>query len=283
MNIEDLKHLIPPYVAGTLSQDEKKLVDHELKTSDELRQELSFWLHARVATESHFEYLQEGHVASETITAYAEGTIKSESERETVEQHLNQCTSCSDEVALVRKTILPVASEVQRPNQKEVTSLFERLFGQLFKPVIAVPVGIIAVIFFVIIINRQLEQIGRSVSVTLEYQSVPRGNNGNRLPELNLSQDVTMVEATLIVPEPSQASWYSVQLVPPSGVAIPLIDTLKNYSNEGGSVRLKIEIPVRNFTQSNEKYTITVQELSSTPEEQFSGEMYEMQFRAVRK
>ncbi|MBI5215099.1 MAG: zf-HC2 domain-containing protein [Ignavibacteriae bacterium] len=278
-----MKHLIPPYVAGTLSQDEKKLVDHELKTSDELRQELSFWLHARVATESHFEYLQEGHVASETITAYAEGTIKSESERETVEQHLNQCTSCSDEVALVRKTILPVASEVQRPNQKEVTSLFERLFGQLFKPVIAVPVGIIAVIFFVIIINRQLEQIGRSVSVTLEYQSVPRGNNGNRLPELNLSQDVTMVEATLIVPEPSQASWYSVQLVPPSGVAIPLIDTLKNYSNEGGSVRLKIEIPVRNFTQSNEKYTITVQELSSTPEEQFSGEMYEMQFRAVRK
>lgn len=283
MTIEELKHLIPMYVANTLSQEEKEKLERELKTSDELQQELSFWLYARVATESHFGYLQEGHVASEMITAYAEGTILSENERHLVEEHLHQCATCSDEVVLLRKTIVPVESEVREPNQKEVTSLFERLFGQSFKPAFAIPLGIVAVILFVIVINREPEQLGRSVSLELVYQSVPRGNNGNRLPELILFQDVTMVEATVVVPEPSLASWYSVQLLQPNASAITVVDTLRNFSKEEGAVRFNIEIPVDYFTQSNEKYTIIVQELSPAHEEQFSGEMYEMQFRVVRK
>ncbi len=283
MTIDELKQLIPMYVANTLSQEEREVLEREVKSSEELRREVSFWRHARAATESHFDYLQEGHLTSEIITAYVEETLQSENERQTIEQHLQQCVSCNDEVDVLKKTIIPTEPSRMRPTRKDPSTFFERLIGQLFKPIVAVPVGVTVVILVLLLINKQPELTERSVPLTLEYQSLPRGNNGDRLTEVLLESDITMIQTTLIVPEPAQTSWYSVHLIPPDRIPIRIVDTLRNYSTEGRSVRLNVEIPAQHLSKTDGTYTITVQELSSELEQQFSGEMYEIQFTVVRK
>lgn len=280
MNIEELKHLIPLYVAGTLSPEEKDWVEQELKTSEELQQEVSFWLHASVAAQSHFTYLAEGHLPSETITAYAEGRIGSPNERQMVETHIRQCESCREEVELLKQTLVPTG-------QKQVVPLpepgfLEQLLGKFFKPALAFSVVVIAAFIFVLVINRKPEFVRNTAFLTLEYQTIPRDPGKNHLPVLSLTNEITNVTLTLIIENPSQPTWYNILLVPSIGAAIPL-DTLRTFTQKGKNVQLQVDVPLHHFSSATEQYTMSVHELSPTGDEQFEGEIYEMQFRVVRK
>jgi anti-sigma factor RsiW len=52
MNIDELKELLPFFVAGTLDPGERKQVEEALGTSKELRKDLKFWQRTKIVVEA---------------------------------------------------------------------------------------------------------------------------------------------------------------------------------------------------------------------------------------
>jgi anti-sigma factor ChrR (cupin superfamily) len=102
MTFEETKYLLPPYLAGSLTPEQRAAVQEALKIHPELRDELKFWNGILQAT--LLDLAEEGlHPISEQIVTYAEGTLHSGEERLTVEGHLQTCAPCCEELLLLKE------------------------------------------------------------------------------------------------------------------------------------------------------------------------------------
>jgi hypothetical protein len=102
MTFEETNYLLPLYLAGSLTPEQRAAVQEALKIHPELRDELKFWNGILQAT--LLDLAEEGlHPISEQIVTYAEGTLHSGEERLTVEGHLQTCAPCCEELLLLKE------------------------------------------------------------------------------------------------------------------------------------------------------------------------------------
>jgi hypothetical protein len=101
MDLERIRELLPFYVNGTLTPDERAMVEEALASSIELQRELRFWERAADALhETH------GHLSAQQIVERAKGKTSAD-DRQTQDRHLARCTECSE---LLQRTQATLAS-----------------------------------------------------------------------------------------------------------------------------------------------------------------------------
>jgi hypothetical protein len=105
MDLERIRELLPFYANGTISPEERQLVDDALASIEDLRKELHFWQHAA-------EYLhgKGEHLSAQQIVDHARGTLPG-NVRAAQDQHLALCPECSDLFRQTQASLSSLAAE----------------------------------------------------------------------------------------------------------------------------------------------------------------------------
>lgn len=90
MDMHSVRDLLPFYVNGTLTPEERRLVDEALAASEELHEDLLFW--QRAASTLHEA---QGHLTAARIVERAQGRTPN-SDRAAQDRHLEVCPDCRD-------------------------------------------------------------------------------------------------------------------------------------------------------------------------------------------
>ena len=206
MSTDDLKHLLPYYVAGTLEPDERRRVDEALSVSDELRSDLQFWQDSQAAISVFAQHAAAGHVTAREIVDFAVGIIPND-RRERVERHLQSCSQCYEEFHLVRASLLTGGSTPPVRTGRLLS------FVRSFRLVYALPVLVIATVTLLVLTrsDRGLQQsasrpaalpggVDDRTSLRLTYQPEYRSASPESIATLRLGPQPSLVDVFIAIP-----------------------------------------------------------------------------------
>jgi hypothetical protein len=203
----ELVDLIPLYVTGKLSDDQKATIERELPKSAELRDEIAFWQSARGAVQKEAAYSLAGHLTSERIVDYARGAISSPLEKANIEHHLQGCQRCRLDLETIRPAFV-------RPERAVSSSFFEQLiYGvadsvrsagrqglkAVFRPIYALPLLAILVVS-VILLYEFGEDEAHPISIALQFQTQARSSSAREVQTIKLAEEVTVVHLSVPIP-----------------------------------------------------------------------------------
>lgn len=207
MEKSELVDLIPLYVTGKLSEEQKAALDRELPNSPELRDELAFWQAAHAAAGREAVHSLAGHLTSEQIVDYARGVMSNSVEQSHIEQHLQACKLCLLDFETIRPAFM-------QPARATSSSFFERLVHGLaevarsaagqslrgaFRPLYVVPLlAILAVP--VILLYQSDKQRAYPVSIALQFQTQTRSSSSREVQTIKLPEEVTVVHLSVPIP-----------------------------------------------------------------------------------
>jgi len=201
MELADLKKLIPYYIAGTLAEKEKLLVEDGLIRFPELKAEIQFWRRARRATIENSAFEALGHPSAEALVDYAEGLFVSEpGTAASIREHLRECRECSTEYDMIAGTL---AQPKQYPEPRDwAGELMERLKAWFRIPyAIARPVPALAAALVVVFAAVFFWQTPSDhVSMTLQYEVHTRADPGGDIPVLQMEDGTQTVEFDVEIP-----------------------------------------------------------------------------------
>ena len=262
MEKSDLVDLIPLYVTGKVSDEQKAAIERELPNSKELREEFAFWRAARVVARKEAAYSAAGHLMSEQIVDYARGMISNPLEKLEIQQHLQACKLCSEDLgsiesAFFQPTPVPSPTFSQRLIQeltKTVRSVGELLvsvpksgsgLAMVFRPIHALPLVAVLVVSG-IIIYQMASPKGYPFSFALQFQTQERSPNASELQTLILPQKVSVLHLSIPIPhatlQPALGN-ITLTLSPPDEKQIHLIQGLSWSVGSDAFDTAKVEIP----------------------------------------
>lgn len=267
MEISEVSKLIPLYVAGSLSDQERRAVEEALAGSAELRKELEFWKQAQIAARLY----DPTHPSAEAIVNYAEGKVAGQ-EHLTLELHLQQCADCRHELEIVRETY-PVAESMidERRSTDEVNVL--ELFREFFRTIrtgYLMPASVLVVlgVFLVVVLYRTAQvpdavaprvQEPKLIALVLDYTTQLRSTGKQQLTRLIVPDTIDAVSLTLRIPRSIEAARYAVEFTPPSGLISYTQDSI-NASQYDESLDQITAIIKRSYFRSTGTYRVRVTE-----------------------
>jgi anti-sigma factor RsiW len=213
VNKSELFDLIPLYVSGKLSDEQKTAIEHEMSRSKELQEEVAFWRAGQAATRDEANYRGAAHLTSEQIVDFARGSILDPLTKREVERHLQACTLCNDDLATIRPSFIKSAPTALQRLIQQITmfvmSLRELLTGErgetrpaILRPAYALPLVAILVVSS-IMIYRLTIPVMAPVSFALQFQTQERSTNGSTLQTLSLPRSTGAVHAAIPIPHAS--------------------------------------------------------------------------------
>ena len=205
MTKDEVVHLIPFYVAETLSAAERVAVEEGLRTWPDLAQDLRFWKKTSQAVHLRAQFEAEAHPSAEELLAYAEWSLTDPQSRVKIARHVQGCTSCSDAYSLLREAEPPRAPHKPRPLERAIE------FARSLRPVYLIPVVITAVLA-VLIVPRLLRS-PQEVQLFLTYEEETRAAAPGAYPILHLNDDVETLNFTIAIPHVAETGvLYNVDL-----------------------------------------------------------------------
>lgn len=198
MEKSELVDLIPLYVTGNLSDEQKGAIERELPNSPELREEIAFWKAAHVAANHEAAFSLSGHLTSERIVDYARGAITSPVERAETERHLQGCHLCRRDFESIRTAfVTPMAPRSPVVSRRLLPELWKSL--KKVRLIYALP--LIALLLVTgILMYRMRNPEPQPISFALQFQVQDRFAVLGKPPTLLLPQDAGTVH--LFVPIP---------------------------------------------------------------------------------
>ncbi len=259
MDKSELLDLIPPYVTGKVSDEEKAAIERELPNSKELRDEIAFWRSARVATRKAAAYSAGGHLTSEQIVDYVREAISNPKEKLVIERHLQACDFCAEDLEIVKPAYEPSRSFFQRVIAQTKTTL--KLVGEFFvppqlpggkrglamvlRPIYALPMLAVLVVSGVIIYQLTSPQ-EYAVSFALQFQTQDRSSGSGEVPTLTLDKRATVIHMSVPIPhaiiQPTMGN-ITLTLFPPDEKPIQLTQGLSWSVGSSTFDTAKVEIP----------------------------------------
>lgn len=250
MELAEMKELLPFYVAGTLSVEQRSAIDQALATSEELRTELQFWQRAEAVVRARSEMTAAGHLSSRDLVDRAMGTMPGERIL-VVDQHLQSCRKCAEEFSLVKQSAGQIASVPEIPQRVVAAAL------KWLRPLYAVPAAVAALAVIVLVFRSPEEPLQPATSPALPSPPIVRA------PE---PEGETAAFSLTYRPEMRSASRHDTAVM--------------TLASNHDSVRLVVAIP-RNTT-AGIQYRLTMESRSAGPQringlvQRFaSGEVYD--------
>lgn len=300
MTLNEVKELLPLYVSGSLSAEQKRDVQQALEVHPELNEELRFWQGMKQATLADAAYEQQ-HPSAEQIVRFADGTLPAGEEWLLVENHLRSCESCRDELSLVQES-----TQENRTVRKPATpaGLFSFLAGKkFFRPALAFSLLVVAVAAGIYlkshesppqqadvlpqaketasVVAPKAEHVKRTAFVlpytgTLRYPFVTRSS----MPVLVLDDSVVLVDVTIPVEHSAIAAGYRVDVTTPKGSRTKLADAVQPAAGTDGQ-RLLLAVKREQFSAEG-KYVLEVREILKEGIPDIDPEEYRFEFEVRR-
>jgi len=241
MEKSELLDLIPLYVTGKVSGNQKAEIEKELPHSRELREEFAFWSSAQVAARNAMANSAEGHVRSEQIVDYARGAIVNSKEGLEIQLHLQACALCREDYESVAPAF---AGRVAPIRQRSVLERFRSVIQIMLRPAYAV--SAVAVVILCVIVFRD-EILGPSehhLSFALQYQLQDRSANSGAIPTLALDKHATVIHLSVPIPHATiQPMHYSLTLSSPDAKEISLVEGLAWSQGSANFDTAKVAVP----------------------------------------
>lgn len=297
MNIDEIRKLLPLYVAQQLESAERTEIEQALKDSEELRSELRFWEHAKRATILHSEMRSEGHLAAEQIVEYAEGVVSDPQERMGIESHLQSCVSCRKEYDTI-KELQERDRPVAKPAKKHPILEFIKK-GKLAYAIPALAILVLGILFFwreprpqqVItqlpkdsVVVPQKKELVKYAALVLQYAGTMRDPQGkkNTISVLILDETISAVELTVPVEHSALAAGYLVRLSSPKDETATLSDSQRVTRFRGKLDALRLTIERDRFAEPG-RYTLFVREVLRRRVTGIEPEEYRYEFEVRKK
>jgi len=232
---ERYEELIPAYLDGRLSTDDRQRLEAAIRDDAELRQEVAEQRRLLVGLDL-LDKVRGKHIDSELLALYAEDSPDlDDAERSAVEAHLKECPECREELDLCVQVVhLPERQVItERPSwvQQIVDALFPTSFA--VRPVL-VYTAVVLLVFGAYYISN-LDQPALTASARFELNSVAvRGGPDESV--LTLEPGLQVIVLDLILPTEEGRS-YDLTLADSKGV--PLL----TYHAIPHALPLTIEIP----------------------------------------
>ncbi len=308
MDIEELRNLIPDYVANRLDGTERKVVEDALPRSEELRKELEFWARLKAATRAQAEYLSEGHLTPEQIVEYVEGNDIHEMLAH--EKHLQACGACRREVELIRQAPTRQTFEQDEPGAIHAQKSWMRSLSALFRPAFAVPAALaVAVLlyFFLqpkvrIVPPQGAEEAERADSTKSPLAAIapqPKGvahlllypqlglratSGAERESLLHYDTAKSLVALSLVVPRSDVTLGYNATLSSPSGASVHIQDSVISFARGAISDTVKTQIAMPSFANEEGRWRLWLTEiLKPEAKGRLEEETIEFEFRVKKK
>jgi hypothetical protein len=196
MDLEKIRGLLPFYVNGTLTPDERALVEEALASSIELQRELRFWERAADALHE-----TRGHLTAQQIVERAEGKTPADN-RKTQDLHLARCTECNELLHTTQATLLSTGAGEQSPPRTRF-AVWKYAVAAIF---------LFAVIVIVVRDAPPLypdaqqppipdiTEIRTIPSITLTYQPVMRASDGRQPALVTLNDTDSLIHVRFAIP-----------------------------------------------------------------------------------
>jgi hypothetical protein len=291
MKTSPLSELLPLYVAGSLSDNDRRRVEAGLQTSPLLREELAFWQGVQHPARAH----DPAHVSAEAMVSYAESTMPAAA-RSSVEAHLENCLSCRHELEIIRKTydLTGQAPNGHRPGEERGVWKLSRDFIRTLRRPYAIPatvtVLVAALVLSILVLDRR-EQPPVTTSRTntpvlhrhallLEYVPQLRATHNGNPVKLLLSPEDEIVEISIMVPRSVDSVRYSLALLLPSGkeVRIPELFSPSRHGEDLDSIGFSLH---RSRFSSDGRYGVLATEVLPK-NTRLTPESYEYSFEVRR-
>jgi len=170
-----LRELLPWYLAGTLSEDEKAQVAKHLQDCHDCRKEFEEIQNLGDAADHYGDVLFTKHIASDKLVLFAEAPRSLDApERKNIEAHLSECTNCREELKLLQgleSTLTQDKAPVKKKENSDwLSNFFLNLKNTLF-PVVLKP----AFAYFLVLLLAYPAWQGLQKPGTAEMQSASSG------------------------------------------------------------------------------------------------------------
>jgi hypothetical protein len=224
----DIIDLIPLYVQGRLNAAEGRIVLEQIQQSPELQKELSLWkgIHSIRRELPRFEF--SAHPLPEQLDRFAQGKINQLSNEYTeIRKHLQECSSCTDDVDQLRQVVKLIPEEHPRAHEEQ-SEWTRSIFGLRLPTIRALaPVfSFLVVMFAMFVIFQRTGEQGDIATVMLKPQYEKRSvTDSNNLPEMQvfLKQNTNEVIFTFSTDHLDIPDYqYVINLTPKSGTPIEL-------------------------------------------------------------
>jgi hypothetical protein len=299
MNIDELKGLLPDYVAGRLTASERKKVDDALPHSPELQKELEFWKQLKAATLAETEYLAEGHLTPEQIVGYVDSADMTT--KLAYEKHLQVCDACRNELEVARGALAEDELGVARNGES-----WSQLLAKYLRPAYVIPVALALAIYLLIkpppppspnykVALPPLDTTGSQLVTPMKSKGIayillrPRigvrsaSSGGERESLLHYDSSKHMVALSLIVQHSAITQGYRVTIASPLGSRLQVSDTATALVR-GAEDTVNASVAMSLFKHEEGRWTIRLEEiLKPEARGKVEGEIHEYDLRVKKK
>jgi hypothetical protein len=254
MTEEEIRQLIPLYVAKTLGPEEQKAVEEGLRQWPELQKDLEFWTNTSSAVLAQATFEAEAHPSAEDLVAYTEWTLKEPARRLEIERHMRECTTCSEAYSLLRDTeeIRPIPGPSLLDRVKEL--------AKSLKFVYVVPTLALAALVAVILVPRLLWP-PETAHLILTYE--PETREVSTLPLQVLQLNATTEDVKFMFAFPHNAATtatYDVGLQQDQSSIETLFTAMKPLHQGLPNDSLTVTVPAKRLAGSAREYRIVITE-----------------------
>lgn len=241
MEKSELLDLIPLYVTGKVSDDQKAAIENELPHSKELREEFAFWRSAQVAAKNAAANLAEGHLRSEQIVDYARGAVLNPKEGLEIELHLQACASCREDYEIVKPSF---DNKVILLPRRPVHERLRRGLQTMLRPAYAVSALAVMIVCVIVFRDRLFEPSERPVYFALQFQLQDRSANSSEIPTLALDKRVDVIRMSVPIPRATiPPMHYSLALSTPDAREISLVEGLAWSQGSSNFDTARVAVP----------------------------------------
>ncbi|HEY6191108.1 MAG TPA: hypothetical protein VI215_02145 [Bacteroidota bacterium] len=259
MNPEEIRKLIPFFVAGTLDPEERKIVEEELRRSPELEDEVKYWRNARRALLSEEEQAREEHLTPANIIDYIEEKLSGD-HFATVERHLSRCESCNEDVKAIRDTYGTEARPI--PGARTGDGILEILRSVRLSYVL--PAIAAATLAVFLIVKHYSPRQADHLRIVLGYQPQLRGPEEQVISRFVIGQDTRFVNFVLAVPHTAIASTrYAAWLANPDGLDRLLAKELQPAVVTANEDTVKVSVGMEVFPRDG-IYSLSISEMAES-------------------
>lgn len=241
--------MIPAFLAGTLSDADRKAFEEELARNPELQQELADTRFLKVGIDL-LESLDAEHPTAGILVTYAEapGDLDDRTRAE-VEAHVRWCSECRQDIEMTRES-LAVGDESRAVIERSILSRFrDWLSARLSAPVLAAVVT--AMLVIAVLIGYQLPGQRETDVATYEItDAVQRGVEEEKT--ITIDRKAELVVFRLILPT-LEGAIYTVTLLDEHGEGVLVIP------NRRHALPMEIIVPTAYLSEGQYKMRVAEQ------------------------
>jgi hypothetical protein len=286
MNTNDIKCLLPFYLAKKLSDEEASLVESELKESKELQDALRILKNIQHVANTHGSFQRQGHLTPQEILDYVEKRM-TKSDIGLADQHLQQCEYCAEVCHVMRETYIQVSPPIGKTtNQSQAFAgkIAHQQFQYFKSHYVAFAGTILSIVLIVsFLIWRSTPLVESSVSLTMRYHEITRGIDTSNYPSLIVPANLSSIQLHLSFPTSGiDSTRYSVTVIDPSRLTTKFPGLVFPIHENSGMDSLDIIIEGKYLNREG-GYDLNIAEEFQKPLIDIEPKVYDFHFNVLFK